>query len=254
MYTYAVKVDKGVYEEQNDDRALVGSMIVTDGESGGTIDGETILAAICDGVGGMAQGYRAAMNTLECISHLDREDVVIEDMKTTIELANNQVRNTQNSENLQNGLRTTIAGIYSSGNKLMVYNAGDSRVYRFRYRFMTQLSKDHSLVRDMLDIGEITEAEAKNHPQKNIINKCIGNDETVNPRIVEFEDDFMPEDIIMICSDGITDEIDDSDIKKIILEHKEDESLLNCCRELVNKAVECGSKDNMSIILIRKGE
>lgn len=254
MYTYAVKVDKGSYEEQNDDRALVGSMIVTDGESGGSISDGTILAAICDGVGGMAQGYRAAMNTLECISHLDREDVVIEDIKATIELANKQIRNTQNAENLQNGLRTTIAGIYASDSNLIVYNAGDSRVYRFRYRFMSQLSKDHSLVRDMLDMGEITEEQAKTHPQKNIINKCIGNDETVNPRIVEFVDDFMPEDIIMICSDGITDEMDDSDIKRIIAEHKEDESLVDCCRELMNRAVECGSKDNMSIILIRKGE
>ncbi len=254
MYTYAVKVDKGSYEEQNDDRALVGSMIVTDGESGGSISDETILAAICDGVGGMAQGYRAAMNTLECISHLDREDVVIEDIKATIELANKQIKNTQNAENLQNGLRTTIAGIYASDNNLIVYNAGDSRVYRFRYRFMSQLSKDHSLVRDMLDMGEITEEQAKKHPQKNIINKCIGNDEAVNPRIVEFADDFMPEDIIMICSDGITDEMDDSDIKRIIAEHKEDESLVECCRELMNRAIECGSKDNMSIILIRKGE
>jgi protein phosphatase len=254
MYTYAVKVDKGAYEENNDDRALVGSMLVTDGESGGSISSGTILAAVCDGVGGMAQGYRAATDTLECIKCLDREGVVSEDIRAAIEQANKQIRNTQNAENLQNGLRTTIAGIYASDNNLMVYNAGDSRVYRFRYRFMTQLSKDHSLVRDMLDIGEITEEEAKTHPMKNIINKCVGNDETVNPRIVEFSDDLMPDDIIMICSDGITDEMDESDIKEIIAEHKEDESLVVCCRELINKAMECGSKDNMSIILIRKGE
>lgn len=254
MYTYAVKVDKGAYEEQNDDRALVGTMIIDDGESSGEISGENLLATICDGVGGLAKGYKAARKTLECISQLDREGVNTEDIKATIELANNQVKDLQIKESMPNGMRTTIAGIYSSGNNLTVYNAGDSRVYRFRYRFMSQLSKDHSLVQDMVDMGEITEQEAKVHPRKNVINKCIGNDEVVNPRIVEFTEDFMPGDIIMICSDGISDELDDSQIKSIIASHKADESLLDCCREFMDKAACAGSKDNMSIILIRKGE
>ena len=153
---------------------------------------------------------------------------------------------------MQNGLRTTIAGIYTDSEKFFVYNAGDSRVYRFRYKYFTLLSKDHSLVQDLIDMGEVSFEDAKVHPQKNIINKCIGNDEMVNPRIIDLSDDFVNGDIIMICSDGITDEVLDAELKEIILEHKQDQDLLECCNLIYNKSIEKGSKDNMSVILLRK--
>lgn len=252
MYSFAGKVDIGVYEHQNDDRLIIGSHILTEGEFSGNTDRSCIIAAVCDGVGGLAQGYRAAMTTLEVVSHLNRNDVTLEDIKDAIEISNKRIRNIQSVEGLQNGLRTTIAGIYSAENKFYVFNAGDSRVYRFRYRFFSLLSKDHSLVQDLIDMGKLSVEDARTHNQKNVINKCIGNDEMVNPRIIDMSDDFVKGDILMICSDGITDEVLDVEFKEIIYEHKSDSDLRECCNLIYKKALEKGSKDNMSIILLRK--
>ncbi|MBR3517321.1 MAG: serine/threonine-protein phosphatase [Lachnospiraceae bacterium] len=252
MFSYAAKVDVGVFEDHNDDRVLVGSHILTNGSFSEKTDHPYLVAAICDGVGGMAQGDRAAMTGLEVMSHLDKPGVTKEEIQEAIELANRRVRNLQSLENLQNGLRTTIAGIYADKDRFYVYNAGDSRVYRFRGRFFTRLSKDHSLVQDRIDMGMLTPEEAKVHPQKNIINKCIGNEEVVNPRIKDLSEDFCYKDILMICSDGISDEVEDAEFREIIASHAEEEDLAGCCECIYQKAVERGSRDNMSIILIRK--
>lgn len=252
MFSYAGKVDIGIYEKSNDDRILIGSHLLTNGVFSGKTDNPYIIAAVCDGVGGLAQGYRAAMTTLEMFSHLDKPDVSSEIIKNVIETSNKRVRNIQSIENMHNGLRTTIAGVYADSDRFIVFNAGDSRVYRFRYRFFSQLSKDHSLVQDLVDMGEISPVAAKTHPKKNIINKCIGNDEIVNPRVIDMSDDFIKDDIIMICSDGISDEVPEHDFKEIILEHVQDEDLLSCCEQIYKRAIDKGSKDNISVILLRK--
>ena len=252
MYTYAVKVDLGIHESQNDDRALIGSILLTDGELSGKIDKDCLMAAVCDGVGGMAQGYRAAMTTLEMFSHLNNQNVSNMDIQNAIEEANRRVRNIQSIENLHNGLRTTIAGFYSNGEKFIVYNAGDSRVYRFRFKYLMQLSKDHSLVQDLIDMGEITAEEARNHPEKNVINKCIGNDESVNPRIIDMDGDYSKGDILFLCSDGVCDVVTDNEIKDIISEHKADDDLNQCCNLIYDKAIKNGSLDNITVILVRK--
>jgi protein phosphatase len=252
MFSYAGKVDVGPYEESNDDRILIGSHLLIDGQFSGKTEKPYIVAAVCDGVGGLAQGNRAAMTTLEMFSHLDKPGISTETIKETIEVANKRIRNIQSMESLQDGMRTTIAGVYADDNRFIVYNAGDSRVYRFCYRYLNQLSKDHSYVQDLVDIGEITPEQVKTHPKKNVINKCLGNDETVNPRVVDLTDQFDEDDVIMICSDGITDEVPDSEIKEIFLEHSQDEDLMECCQLIFKKALEFGSKDNMSVILLRK--
>lgn len=252
MYTYAAKVDVGVAEKQNDDRVLISSILLTDGEISGKIQKEEIIAAVCDGVGGLSQGYRAAMTTLERISHLNKSDVTIDEVKNAIEESNNRVRNMQNIENLQKGMMSTVAGIYANKEKFIVFNAGDSRVYRFRFKYIMQLSKDHSLVQDLIDLGELSIDEAKNHKQKNIINKCIGYEEQVNARIIDMNADYIEGDILMICSDGISDVLNDLDIKNIIMEHKKDEDLRECCVHIFNRAIQEGSLDNLSVILLRK--
>ena len=254
MYSVAGKVDIGVYEEQNDDRALIGSYILETGEISTNINTDYVIAVVCDGVGGLAQGYRAALMTLEECSRLNRDGVTAENIRDSIEVANQRIRNCQYLERMPMGLRTTIAGVYADSNKFIVFNAGDSRVYRFRFKYLTQLSKDHSLVQDLIDMGEVSKEESLNHPKKNVINKCIGHEAVVNPRIVDMSDDFADGDIIMVCSDGISDKVEDADFKEILLEHSQDEDLMECSRLIYQKAIDKGSKDNMSIILLRKGE
>lgn len=254
MYTYAALVDIGVSEHQNDDRVLISGQVLDSGSSFGTIEEAYFIAAVCDGVGGLAQGYRAAETTLNFMAHLNRSGVEAETLKKAIEESNRRVRALQVSENLCGAMCTTIAGIYAEDTRAFVFNAGDSRVYRFRYKYLLQLSKDHSLVQDLVDMGELQKEDVRSHVQKNIINKCIGHEEIVNPRVVEFSEDFNKGDIILICSDGITDCVEDSKLRDIMMQHKSAPDLEACCRAIMELAVASGSLDNMSIILIRKDD
>lgn len=252
MFTYAALVDKGVFEEHNDDRVLVAGELLKEGTLCGRIQEEFLLTALCDGVGGLAKGYLAAETTLEFMNHLNRQGVEVDTIKKAVEEVNRRVRLMQEQENLRNGLRTTIAGLYADKDRAFVFNAGDSRVYRLRYKYLTRLSKDHSLVQDLVDMGQLTHEEIMSHPQKNIINKCIGHEETVNVRVKDFSEDLYKGDLFLLCSDGITDCVDDKTLCDILVRHRMSEDLSLACREIYETAIAAGTKDNMSIVLLRK--
>lgn len=252
MYTCAAKVDIGVCEGHNDDRMLLGGKLIDSGTVTERIEGQMLLAAVCDGVGGRANGYAAAEITLRFLAFLNRTGVGGDTLRNAIEEANNRVRAYQREQNLLDGARTTLAGVYAEGNGLYVFHAGDSRVYRFRHRYLMQLTKDHSYVQDMIDLGELTVEEAMRHPKRNLIHKCVGHEETVNPKISYYEDDFEENDILMLCSDGISDVLTNREIREIILNHKEDPELGACCEAIYQQAICNGSRDNLSVMLVRK--
>ena len=252
MYICAAKVDIGVSESHNDDRILLGGNIISDGVISSVIDDEYILAAVCDGVGGLAQGYKAAEITLNFMAFINRSGVIAGTIKNAIEESNRRVRKYQIENNLPNGARTTISGFYAEKDTFIIFNAGDSRVYRFRHKYVRQLTKDNSYVQDLIDLGEISPDEAKTHPQRNLINKCIGNEETVNPKITVLDNDFIQGDILMLCSDGISDVLTNMDIQEIIYQHKDEKDLTHCCEAIYQKALDNGSMDYLSVLLIRK--
>lgn len=254
MYICAAKVDIGVSESHNDDRILLGSNIISDGIISTRIEDNFILGVVCDGVGGLVQGFKAAEITLEFMAFLNRNGVAEATIKNAIEEANRRVRKYQEENNLSNGARTTISGIYSDGKAFYIFNAGDSRVYRFRYKYVRQLTKDNSFVQDLVDLGEISPEEAQKHPQRNMINKCIGHEETVNPKVISMENDFIQADILMICSDGISDVLSNLDIQDILNQYKDDTDLVYCCEAICQKALDNGSTDNLSVLLIRKDD
>lgn len=253
MFTYAAVSGVGVHEPRNDDRVLIGTQVISAGSCGGRTENSYMTAAVCDGVGGMLQGFRAAEIAAEVFGQLNCSGKSLPDIKAAAEEANQRLRTLQQEENLHNGLRTTVAGLYADGERLFVFNAGDSRVYRLRYKYLTQLSKDHSLVQDLIDLGEISQEEARTHPRKNIISKCLGHEETVHARVVDMSGDLMANDVFFICSDGISDVLSDEEIRDTLFRHRTDENLEQCCKELYKVAVDNGSLDNMSAVLIRKG-
>lgn len=254
MFTCCAKVDIGVCEAHNDDRLLLGRALISEGTVSTTVSEPYLLAAVCDGVGGMAKGYLAAELTLNFLSFLHRQNVQPEAIRNAIEEANRRVRAFQAENGLENGARTTLSGIYTHGDRFLTFNAGDSRVYKFRYKYVTQLTKDNSYVQDLVDLGEITPEEARVHPKRNVINKCIGHFETVNPKLTDYSGEFESGDIIMICSDGICDVLTNKQIQTILYEHSDDPDLSDCCNALWAKAIENGSQDNLSVLLIRKDE
>lgn len=254
MFVCAAKVDIGVSESHNDDRLLIGRNMIADGVVSTKITDDYLLAAVCDGVGGMAKGYLAAEMTLNFMSFIHRKGTTPDTIRNAIEEANRRVRTYQAENDLQNGARTTISGIYLDGEQFLTFNAGDSRVYKFRYKYVTQLTKDNSYVQDMVDLGEITSNEAREHPQRNLINKCIGHEDEVNPKVTDYSGEFEDGDIILICSDGISDVLTNKEIQSILYDHANDEELSECCIAICDKAIANGTQDNMSVLLIRKEE
>ena len=252
MFRYAVLIDIGVHEDQNDDRVSVDGNIVEEGWLLGTADKDYFLAAVCDGAGGVKQGGRAAGMAVNGISECLAPGLSAADIRAAIERVNSRVVETGEAEGARKELMTTVAGIYANGENLIVFNAGDSRVYRLRGQYLRLLSKDHSYVQDLVDIGKITPEEAHLHPKKNIINKFIGIEQPVNPRVKEFTEDLLNGDIFMICSDGITDVLTDAEICEIMRSHSRDIKLDRCCSALRDAAVKAGSLDNITVLLIRK--
>ena len=250
MFSFAALTDRGPVFEVNDDRILVGRNVIGSGEYSGIMESDHILLAVADGVGGLMKGYEAAEETLKMLSQLNRPGIERVDIKECVEKANELIRCRQAQLNMPDGLRSTLAALYVDGETVYVINAGDSRVYRFRSGELVQLSKDHSVVQNYIDMGEITEEESYSHPKKNLITKCIGNEERVNARIVDFSEDLRLGDMFILCSDGLSDCLRTREMRVML--NEDNKPLSELCRLLTKKAIEKGSTDNISICLMRK--
>ena len=146
------------------------------------------------------------------------------------------------------GMGTTIILAVTYGNRIYIGHVGDSRLYRIRKNIIRQLTTDHSYVQALLKAGSITKAEAEKHPQKNMLVKALGCEKYVEPDILI--KGFVKDDVLMMCTDGLTNMISNTDIYKIILENKID--LEKACIQLINTANSNGGYDNVSVILISK--
>ena len=142
------------------------------------------------------------------------------------------------------GMGTTLEICLIYSNKAYIGHVGDSRIYRIRKEFIRKLTHDHSYVQKLVKDGTITEEEAKIHPKKNMLMKALGCTEFVEPDVTV--KGFIKDDIILICSDGLTNMISDAEIYEII---KREGTL--AAEKLVEKANENGGYDNVTAIVIR---
>ena len=128
---------------------------------------------------------------------------------------------------------------------LHVANVGDSRLYLINHEAIRQITRDHSLVEEMVRLGEMDKADAKDHPDKNIITRAVG----VVPELSVdfFEVELKPGDIVLMCSDGLTNMIEDEEIKKIVLGQRD---IVEKAEKLIDTANENGGKDNITVVLI----
>lgn len=254
MLSIAAKVDIGVGRSQNDDRALINDLIIEDGNYNTTLNSNRCLAAICDGVGGEMYGYEAAQITLEVFSKLWGHEINEEIIKTNIYTSNIKVMEKQKSNLSHSKMSTTLAGVYINESDYILFNVGDSRIYRFRNKYISLLSKDHSLVQELIDLNILSREEAANDPRKNQINRFIGHPTDFTGDIDYYRDSYFEQDILMICSDGLCDVLTEDDFEQVLGRCNRGEiSLEECCNNLVDTAIKLGSSDNISVILIRKG-
>ena len=147
-----------------------------------------------------------------------------------------------------NGMGTTIVGgVIKSNGKGHIINIGDSRAYLISRRGETirQITRDHSLVEDLVEYGAITREQALTHPQRNVITRALGSDATVEADYFEFE--LQSGDVLLLCSDGLSNIVSDEEMQKCTSERQDPEQL---CRALMHMALERGARDNVTVLAV----
>jgi len=144
---------------------------------------------------------------------------------------------------------TTLVGLLVEERRVWVLNVGDSRCYRLRNRSLQQITLDHSLVEEQVRLGRMTRIEAQRSPLRNVITRALGTQFRVTPDIFELAAE--PGDLFLLCSDGLTRELDDPTIESIL---ENDQPLEPLCVTLVEAAKKAGGHDNITCILVRASD
>ena len=205
------------------------------------------LFIVADGMGGHKAGdfaSRFAVNAVRESIGASQETNPIKLIRDAIELANRGILRESDEHEEMRGMGTTIVVTTIIDRYAYTANVGDSRLYLLGDT-LNQITKDHSLVEEMVRLGEITEAEARNHPDKNIITRAVG--ATSNVDIDFFDYKVGPGGIILMCSDGLSNMVEDEDIRRIL---RRTISIEDKARVLVETANENGGKDNIAVILV----
>lgn len=204
------------------------------------------LLIVADGMGGHNAGELASRFTVESIvDYIGKaaEDRPIPLLSHAIHQANENVIEKAKTEKSLEGMGTTVVAATIQGSYLYVANVGDSRLYLID-KDITQITRDHSLVEEMIRVGELKREDARTHPDRNVITRAIGVKEPV--RIDFFDMKLEKGDIILLCSDGLTNMVEDRDILKLV---KKSGSLKEAASRLVTEANKNGGKDNISVVL-----
>ncbi|MDH5425452.1 MAG: Stp1/IreP family PP2C-type Ser/Thr phosphatase [Gammaproteobacteria bacterium] len=222
------------------------------------------LAVLADGMGGHKGGEVAsalAVNTVlndlpgelerckrleidENVSGYSYQSIAI---KNVIEKANSVIFQAASKQIQYEGMGTTIVVTMFYGNRMSVAHVGDSRMYRLREHEMEQITSDHSLLQELIDRGFYTPEEAKKSLNKNLVTRALGIEESVKIDITE--EIVLPEDSYLLCSDGLSDMVDDRRITMILEENKAHIDV--ACSELIQQAIDNGGHDNISVIVIQ---
>ena len=225
-------------------------------DSVATDDGVS-LAVLADGMGGYNAGEVASnMATSFIRTELGRwlreasaqasDAEVRRAMDICVDNANRAIFNAANANPQYAGMGTTLVVALFRDAKLMLGHVGDSRCYRLREGRLQQITRDHSLLQEQIDAGLITAEQAAFSANKNLVTRAVGVEDTV--MLETHQHDVLPGDLYLLCSDGLSDMLDDDGITEVLLAH---ESLQSGARALIDAANEAGGRDNISVILGR---
>ncbi len=212
-----------------------------------------IYAMVADGMGGHNAGETASEVAVSEVSGFINQyyskDLPPEQIKDMLIAAINNANKTvyegaQKNEALS-GMGTTITVCFYCAGRVTVAHVGDSRAYVLRDDVMHKITQDHSLVAELLANGQITPEQARNHPQKNVITRAVGTEPDIEIDIYEFE--VQPKDIILLCTDGLSNMLSDNRMKEIIGEAKKMEE---AAEKLVDAANDEGGYDNITAVLL----
>jgi len=209
------------------------------------------LFIVADGMGGHNAGDYASKCTVETVvgeirNSFEKNPTII--VKKAIDTANRKIRELAAADENLLGMGTTLVVATVIGKYLQVANVGDSRLYLVGKHGIRQITRDHSLVEEMIRLGGLSREDARRHPDKNIITRAIGAKDEVEAEF--FTEELELGDIILMCSDGLSNMLEDKEIEKIV-QNEELEELKQKAEALINAANNNGGKDNIAVVLVK---
>jgi protein phosphatase len=206
--------------------------------------------AIADGMGGHAAGEVASGIAVQMLGELNtRTHVRSEDVVALLRHTNSRILESAAHHPEQTGMGTTVAGLTvvdaGGADHWIVFNVGDSRVYRYLGNRMSMVTQDHSEVREMVDAGLITAEEALRHPLRNIITRSLGTDPGPHADVWVFPP--HPGERFVLCSDGLSNEVDDRTIMVALQKYDDPQQVADA---LCRAALDAGGRDNISVVVV----
>lgn len=242
-FKFHTQTDPGRTRENNEDSVA--------------FDEPTRLAVLADGMGGynageIASGMATAFIKSEMarwlseVGHHAQAKEVRRALEICVDNANLSIFSAANSNSHYSGMGTTLVVGVFQGMTLLLGHIGDSRCYRLRSRQFTQITKDHSLLQEQIDSGLITLEQAATAPNKNLVTRALGVEDAVMLELNEYQ--VQPGDLYLMCSDGLTDMVDDAEISNIL---EGSSSMEQKADRLVSVANEHGGRDNITVLLVQ---
>lgn len=202
------------------------------------------LFAVADGMGGHEAGEIASEITVNTLAELAPSHLDAEGLTAAVEAANYNVMKAPRQGIGRDGMGTTLTAAMLEGERLLIAQVGDSRAYLLHKGHLQQITRDHSLMADLIEAGQITPEEARVHPNRSVITRAIGSDIHMRPDIYELNVDAG--DRILLCSDGLNSMISNNAIESIMRRQSDAQ---HCADELVNAALENGGADNVTVVV-----
>lgn len=217
---------------------------------------DCVAAVLCDGMGGASAGSiastlasRTFMNYLveRIMASRAKNPDLKRHMMNACNKANDIVYSYSRFNTDYSGMGTTVVAAAIMGGTAVIANVGDSRAYVISKKKITQLTKDHSYVQELVDKGIITPEKAKTHPQRNVILQALGSEDGVKCDIFTYK--LARGERLLLCSDGLTSMLSDDEILETARSNKTPENL---CKKLIELALEAGANDNVTVVTLSR--
>ena len=238
----------GLVREHNEDSILIDEQLISsvsmDSAEKIVIDKDRVLFAVADGMGGHAKGEVASKFVLTKLKIKFKDIDSKESLKAVLEDISQDINNFANELIEYRNMGTVLAGVAILQDKILIFNVGDCRVYENSFGYANQLTKDHSLVYKLYEMGEISYEDIKSHPQKNKVTSAFVADGKQTSLDIYIKESNLNNTNLLICSDGVWEAITTNTLEECF--GKED--TLECLKSAVLKA---GANDNFSAIYIK---
>jgi protein phosphatase len=232
--------DRGAVRQQNQD--AYAARVLEDGRA---------IALVCDGMGGARAGNVASTMAvklfMEEFLRPGQKDPVEEQMGHAASVANQAVFQRSATDPECAGMGTTMVAVLAGAEEAVILNEGDSRCYHINDEGIVLVTRDHSLVEDLVERGELTREQARTHPHRNLITRALGAEPVLMADC--FRQPLTPGDCLLLCSDGLSNVVNEQEMLYEVVHGGAPEQ---CCQRLLSIALSRGAPDNVTVVLMRR--